>query len=989
MTPDRWQQLSRLFHEAPVRDPAARDSFLAEQCAGDEDLRRDVEALLAARAGSPTLPDSQFALIAGGPADTLVDRQLGGYRVTARLGAGGMGEVYRARDDRLRRDVAIKVIPRSVATDPERLARFTREARLLAAFNHPNIGAIYGVEESAEIHALVLELIEGDTLAERLARAGTHRVSIVEALQMAKQIAAALDAAHEKGIVHRDLKPANVKITPDGVVKVLDFGLAKNLGEILDGGTASGGPDAATRNETRQGLILGTPAYMSPEQARGLTVDKQSDIWAFGCVLYEMLSGRPAFDGEDVADILGRVLQREPDMSALPDATPQAIRRLLARCLEKDRNKRLSQVAVAAFQIDETLALLSSGANEGVSVPRVARQFPMVGAALTAGALVGAAAFWLLAPAAPVRTALVTRTQLSVAPADEIGAPTGGRPTRPAFALSPDGKTLVFSALEKGRRSLYRRPLDELTATVIQGTDDAVGPFFSPDGQSIGYWASGQIRRVPAAGGPSVLVAAAPQLFGATWGEDDRIVFAGSNGGLLEVPAAGGTPAPLTSPSGERGEFSHRLPHALPGGESILFTVTRSRFARWDEAQVWLYSRGTRDARLLIDGGADARYVSSGHLLYVREGALLAVPFDLGRLEVTAGAVGVLPDVMQAAYMAGLPNETGVMQVSVSATGTLVYLPGGTQKPTEYEVHALDRNGQGKALSIPALDFRTLRISPDGASMVLATVGRDRGLWLYGFERETFGRVTSAGPSLSPIWTRDGQRITYAIGTPGDTLHSTRTDGRAPSELVMKSPLNLVPAAWTLGDRQLIYYSIPEQAGAPTVWLKDLRDGSEPRELIRPLPLMGGVDLSPDGRWMAYHTQESGQQQVYVEAFPGPGPRIPVSSTGGGSPVWRGDGRELFYARPTREGQPRGAGGFDVAIMAVTVTGASTLTIGQTRQLFSGRYAMNNPDRGFDVSPDGERFIMLQARPRAPDVIRELIVVQNWQAELKRIAGPR
>ena len=984
MTPDRWQQLSRLFHEALVQDREGRDTFLEEQCAGDEDLRRDLEALLAAREQTLSLSSLPVAFIA----DTLVDRQLGAYRVTARLGAGGMGEVYRAHDDRLRRDVAIKVIPRSVAADPERLARFTREARLLAAVNHPNIGAIYGVEESAETRALVLELIEGETLADRLARAGVRGVPIAEALEIAKQIASALDAAHEKGIVHRDLKPANIKITPDGVVKVLDFGLGKMLTDDEAGGHA----DATTRNDTREGLILGTPAYMSPEQARGFAVDKRSDIWAFGCVLYEMLAGHPAFDGEDVVDILGRVLQREPDLSALPEATPPSVRRLLVRCLEKDRNKRLSQMAICTFQIDEALAGPSSGAvapRAGMAATSAARPFRMLAAGLAAGAVLATAVGWFARSATESVTLPVSRLQISVAPADEIGGATPGRPTRPAFALSPDGKTLVFSAVEQGRRSLYRRPLDELKARAIPGTEDAVGPFFSPDGQSIAYWASGQIRRVPLAGGPSVPIAAAPQLFGATWGEGDRIVFAGSNGGLLEVLASGGSPAALTSPSTERGEFSHRLPHALPGGESILFTATRSRFARWDEAQVWLYSRGTSAAKLLIDGGADARYISSGHLLYVREGALLAVPFDLERLEVTGGAVGVVPDVMQAAYMAGLPNETGVMQVSVSTTGTLVYLPGGTQKPTEYEVHALDRNGQGKPLPIPALDFRTLRISPDGTSMVLATVGRDRGLWLYGFERGTFGRLTSAGPSLGPIWTRDGQRISYAIGTPGDTLHSTRADGRAPSELLMKSPLNLMPAAWAPGDRQLFYYSIPEQAGAPTIWLKDLMDASEPRALVRPQPLLGGVDLSPNGRWMAYHSQESGQQQVYVEAVPGPGPRFPISPDGGGSPVWRADGRELFYARPTREGQPRGAGGFDVAIMAVTVTGESTLSIGQTRQLFTGRYAMNNPDRAFDVTPDGQRFIMLQARQRPADLIREMIVVQNWHQELKRIANSR
>ena len=522
---------------------------------------------------------------------------------------------------------------------------------------------------------------------------------------------------------------------------------------------------------------------------------------------------------------------------------------------------------------------------------------------------------------------------------------------------------------------------------MIPGTEDGVAPFFSPDGQTIAYWASGQIRRVPLGGGPSVLIAAAPQLFGASWGEGDRIVFAGSSGGLLEVPAVGGNPAELTSPSAERGEFSHRLPHTLPGGESLLFTVTRSRFARWDEAQVWLYSRGTREPKLLIEGGADARYVSSGHLLYVREGALLAVPFDLERLEVTGGAVGVVPDVMQAAYLAGLPNETGVMQVSVSATGTLVYLPGGMQKPTEYEVHELDRTGQGKRLSIPTHDFRTLRISPDGASMVLATVGRDRGLWLYDFERGTFGRITSAGASLGPIWTRDGQRIAYGIGTTADTLHATRADGRAPSELLMKSPLNLLPAAWGPGDRQLFYYSIGPQGNA-TIWLHDLDAAGEPRELVR-APNLGGLDLSPDGRWMAYHSQESGEQQVYAEAVPGPGRRVQVSPSGGGSPVWRADGRELYYAQPTREGQQRGAREFDAAVMAVTVTSGAPVPFGQPRQLFAGRFSMSNPHRGYDASPDGERFVMLQARQRPPDVITGMIVVQNWTEELKQLARAR
>jgi Tol biopolymer transport system component len=978
MTPDRWQQLSRLFHEALARDADTRSAFLAGACAGDDDLRRDVEALLLARDRSPSASDALVAVTGIPSGDDLLDRHVGSYRVTGRLGAGGMGEVYRAYDDRLRREVAIKVVPRSFTDDPERLARFSREAQLLAALNHPNIGAIYGIEESADIRALVLELIEGETLAERLDRSGG--LPVAEALEIAKQIAAALDAAHEKGIVHRDLKPANIKIAPDGLVKVLDFGLGKIL---IDPSNSS-----ATRHETREGLILGTPAYMSPEQARGLAVDKRADIWSFGCVVYEMLAGRQAFDGEDVADILGRVLQREPDWRLLPDATPASIHRLVVRCLEKDRNKRLSQIAVAAFQIDETLAGITSGAVDAKAATQREGRTRVLLPALALGAVLGAAALWFLSANPPSASAPVTRFQIGVAPASEIGG-LAGRPTRPSFAVSPDGRTVVFSAVENGRRGLYLRPLDQLSSTLIPGTDDAVSPFFSPDGQWIGYWARGQIRKVPLGGGPSVLIVAAGQLFGISWGDDDRVVFAGVDGGLLEVPGVGGTATELTTPGRQRGDFSHRLPHVLPGGDAVLFTMTRSSFPRWDEVETWVHSRRSGTAKRLVSGGADARYVPSGHLLYVREGALLAVPFDLERLEVTGGAVGVVPDIMQAAYIAGIPNETGVMQASVSATGSLVYLPGGTHPPTEYEVQQLDRTGRGAPLPIPPHDFRTLRISPDGTSMVLASVGRDRGLWLYGFARGTFSRLSSAGASQAPIWTRDGQRVAYSIGTAGDTLHWTRADGRAPSELLIKSPLNLLPAAWAPGDRQLLYYSIAAGGVDTKVWLKEVADGNEPRELARALPFLGGVDLSPDGRWMAYHTQESGQQQIYVEAFPGPGRRIPISADGGGSPVWRADGLELFYARPTREGQARGAGPFDVAIMAVTVTPGPTPAFGPPRQLFTGRFAMNNPARGFDVSPDGQRFLMLQPRPRAPDVVTSMTVVQNWQEELRRLIPTR
>ncbi len=979
MTPDRWQQISRLFNEALTRDPESRGAFLAAACIGDEDLRRELESLLEANTQGQALAPSGVALAGLVSERSLIDRQVGSYRVTARLGVGGMGEVYRAHDARLRRDVAIKVLPQSFTADEERLARFTREARLLAALNHPNIGAIYGIEESADIRALVLELVDGETLAERLVRSTTRSLTLAETLEIAKQIAGALDAAHDKGIVHRDLKPANVKITSAGVVKVLDFGLGKAT--AADGGSNDQSA-ASTIGDTREGVILGTPSYMSPEQARGIAVDKRSDVWAFGCVLYEMLAGRRAFEGEDVADTLARVLQREADLSALPQSTPASVRRLLARCLEKDRNKRLPHIAVVAFQIDEALASISSGTVEAVRSPSAIRHLLPT---LVAGAVLGAAAIWLLSLRTPVATVPVTRLQMSVSPADEIGGATAGRPTRTAFALSPDGRRLVFSAVQKGQRALYVRPLDQSMATVIPDTTDAVAPFFSPDGQWVGYWAAGQLRKVPLAGGPSVLVAASQQLFGVSWGDDGRIVFARITGGLFEVSSAGGMPSQLTTLNSQRSEVSHRLPDVLPGGDAVLFTVTRSRFPRWDETQVWVYSRRSGASTLLVDGGADARYVSSGHLLYVREGALLAVPFDVKRLAVTGGPLGVVSDVMQAAYLAGLPNDTGAMQVSVSTTGTLAYVAGGIHPPAEYTVLQLDRTGRGEPLPIPPHEFRTMHLSPDGTSLALATVGRDRGVWIYSFARGTFGKLIAAGRSLAPIWNRDGQRIAYGTGTSGNNLQWTRADGGGSSEVLVTGPLNLVPAGWTPGDRHLFYYSIQSDAvGRPTVWIQDRVEKSAPSAIYDGIPGLGGLDVSPDGRWVAYHSEESGRLEVYVDAFPRPGPRFQVSTTGGGSPVWRADGRELFYARPTTEGQARGTGESDVEVMAVTVTTQPSLTFGPPRGLFSGRYSMNNPDRGYDVSGDGERFLMLQARPRRSDVITELTIVQNWTAELAR-----
>jgi eukaryotic-like serine/threonine-protein kinase len=943
--------------------------------------------------------------------------RIGPYEITGRLGAGGMGEVYRARDARLNRDVALKVLPEAFALDGDRLARFRREAQVLASLNHPHIAAIYGLEEEGpadagpDVRALVLELVEGQTLAELLAKgspptaqglsqpessAMSHGLSrglaIDEALAIARQICDALDAAHDQGIIHRDLKPANIKVRPDGSVKVLDFGLAKATEAVtstpllLSMSPTVTSPAAVTGG----GVILGTAAYMSPEQARGKLVDKRSDVWAFGCVLYEMLTGRRAFDGEDVTDTLSRVLQREPDFATLPPDTPQAVRKLLASCLQKDRQKRLPQIAVAAFQIDEALSgnsMSSRGAEPPTSERPLRRLMPAVIVACIASALVGAAAVWLSAPRATSAPSPVTRLVLGVTPAEEIGG-NQGRPIRTAFALSPDGRTLVFSAVRANQRALYLRRFEQADATLIPGTEGGEGPFFSPDGRWMGFWAGGEIRKVPMAGGPPVRLSdAATPILGASWDQADRIVFAGVSGGLWEVPAAGGTPRTLTTVNRERGEVSHRLPHVLPGGDAIAYTITKSRFPRWDQTEIAVYSRRTGMSTVVVEGGADARYVSTGHLVFVREGVLFAAPFDLDRLDLTGGQVGVVADVMQSAYAQGQPIDSGAGQFTVSTTGTLVYVPGGTFPPAERSVLSIDRAGGSEVLPIQPRPFVTVRRSPDGQQIVMSTYGRDRDLWLYTLARGTMTKLPLPGRISIPIWTPDGTRIAFAASTSGlDALHWVRADGAGSPEPLLSGEQHLVAGTWTPGGEELIYYAIPSELSpnVTSTWVQNIVRKGMPTPVTGPA---GGVDVSPDGHWIAYQAGGLNQAQIYVQAYPGPGPRYQVSADGGISPIWRADGRELFYARTG--GLQTNLRAVDVRIMAVPVATQPTFTFGTPTQLFVGRFEMNSPARAYDITADGQRFFLLQSRERPPAVITQLVVVQNWSEELKRLAPTR
>ena len=986
MSSDRRDLISDLYHRALARAPEERAAFLVEACNGDEALRAEVASLLEFEPASARLlerPAVAVAVVAAG-ATSMIDRRLGPYTITAPLGAGGMGEVYRARDSKLGRDVAIKILPAHFTSDPERRARFAREARALATLNHPHIGAIYGLEEADGVSALVLELVEGPTLADRLERGP---LPVAGALAIARHIAEALEAAHEKGVVHRDLKPANIvlqgaldRLSNEVQAKVLDFGLAKPM--ALD---VTAGPQPAPSGSfdgTADGRILGTPAYMSPEQARGQAIDNRSDIWAFGCVLFEMLSGRRAFAGETISDTFVSVLEREPDWSALPKATPPSVRRVLRRCLEKSLSVRLRDIGDARLEIDEAGLSPSLGqptdaatsVDTGPSLITIA----LFVCAIVASSLLSLTLFRQRPAALPL-----THLEASVAPAEEIGG-VEGRPARTAFALSPDGRTIVFSGRQEGRRALFARPLERSSGTLIPGTEGAINPFFSPEGRWVAYWSPAGIRKVRLDGGPSLLIAASPMVFGASWGDDGRIVFAGAGGGLLDVSSEGGSVAALTVTNTQQGEVSHRLPHVLPGGDAVLFTVTHNRFPRWDKSEIWVYSRRTRDSKRLIEGGADARYVSSGHLLYAREGTLIAVPFDSQRLEITGAAFGALSDVMQAAYVTGSSADTGAMQLGVSSNGTLVYLAGGVYSAPECHVVQVDRTGRAQRLPIPPKAFRILRLSPDDSRMALSTAGRERGIWLYDFARATFSRLVAAGRGFAPLWTPpNGDRIVFAGGTVGpDQLLSVDADGSGAVTTLVRSAQSLVPAAWTPNASQLLYYALAAEFGSEplagtTVWAHAMQPDPAPKAVSRTLASGGGAAVSPNGRWIAYHSTEDGHAQVWVEPYEAPGRRLQVSTDGGGSPVWRRDGKELFYVKYTNGGG-FGAGVADFAVMAVPVDWHRADPFGVPRQLFAGSYSMNQPAHGYDVSSDGERILLLEPRSRAPDVITHLNVVEHW-----------
>lgn len=868
-----------------------------------------------------------------------------------------MGEVYRARDTRLHRDVAIKVLLPAVAGDPDRLARFRREAQVLASLNHPNIAHIHGLEEAADVTALILEFVDGEDLSQRVARGP---LPLDEAMAIARQIAEALEAAHAHGIIHRDLKPANIKLRADGTVKVLDFGLAKAVEPAPDG--EPGSPELANSptlsiHATRAGIILGTAAYMSPEQARGKHVDKRTDLWALGCVLFELLAGRRAFQGEDTTDTIIALATKEPEWSALPVATPAAVRKLLRRMLEKDPRRRLDSAAVARLEIDDCVAAPASEAGGAAPPATAGRRYLRIAWTVAAvGAVVAVAVppYWL-------RTARDSASgrdaPIHLLLSEEVPAWTAG--SERSFAISPDGRRIVYVSSSSGTPKLYLRDLSSVDASPIAGTDNALSPFFSRDGRQIGFFADGQIRVLPLAGGAPVILANAANARGAVWLPDDTIVYSpATDAGLWQVAASGGPPRLLAQPDPAKGERSYRWPEVLPGGDALLFTVGTSDILSFDDAKIAVRSMATGEQHEVLQGGSFATYAPTGELLYARDGAVLAVPFDARRRRTTGPPRTVLKGVVNYPH-------SGAAQFALSANGTLLYVSGKSESRSA-TLSWVSRSGAAEPLALPPAAYQWVTVSPDGRRAAVDIDAANSNIWILDLERTAMTRLTMAWSNNSPTWTPDGARIAFTSAR-GGVRGLFWLDVRAQDEQQPVFPLGRsagpVGGNTWLPDGRTVIFDAASPGTGRDLWAVEVGTQGVLKPLLQTPFNESSPALSPNGRWLAYVSNETGRPEVYVQPYPGGGGKSRLSIDGGEYPLWANDGRDLFF----RSGD---------AIVAVSISPSAGAPPGQPRTLFRTRSA--GP---FGLARDG-RFLVIDEVPRAATA-RPITVGLNWIETLK------
>jgi eukaryotic-like serine/threonine-protein kinase len=959
VTPDRLKQISQIYADARTRRASEREAFLAEACAGDASLQRDVQALLDQSTSPHWLDGLTPSMVAPalGPVDEGVNvtgRRFGAYLVHERIGVGGMGEVYRARDTRLGRDVAIKVLPQAFANDADRLARFEREARVLAALDHPHIATIHGIEESDGVRALVLGLVGGDTLAERVA---LGPLSIADALEYARQIADALEAAHDKGIIHRDLKPGNIKIAPPGIVKVLDFGLAK-----ADGLSSSAITASMATNATGSGVVLGTPAYMSPEQARGLVVDKRTDIWAFGCVVYEMLTGRDAFGGLTPSDTLAAILERDADLQALPAAAPPGIERLLKRCFEKDPRRRLRDIGEARIEIEDAMRVLADPAAQTA----------------TTGAARTSRVAWLLAALATlavVGLSMPTIRYLRETPAPsrpemrvDINPPAQSAPLE--FALSPNGRHIVFVSSADGRRRLWLRALNKVEVQAMTGTDGAGYPFWSADSRSIGYFAAGKLFRIDVAGGSPQYLADAPSGTGGTWNADDTILFAPTvdERPLMRIAAKGGKPEEVTRLDSPL-QTGHQSPKFLPDGRHFLFLAHGSPSA----SGIYL---GTLDGgvpKRLMASDVAAAYLEPNLMVFVRQGALVARHLDVVRGELTGDSI-TLADVV--GYDIG--SRRGAF--SVSAEGEVAYQARILKRE---ELFWVDRTGKESKVPVNALDVNRLgqpNLSPDGQRVVVTLVSQsDADIWIMDLAGGRSTRLTNDGAlDAYPVWSPRTNQIVFSSRRRGNpSLYLLPANGSPGSEKLLWGGAPAFPQAWSSDERFLVYLVLDDKTGRD-LWAMDMTSNERMTRAVVNTPSdERNGQLSPDGHWLAYETNASGRFEIVVVSFSNPTEKSTVSTSGGTQPRWRADGKELYFVAP------------DGKLMAAPITttrhaDGSRIEVGAPVSLFQTRMAdggYGNATVQFAVARDG-RFLISQP---AESATTPITLILNWKPPASEI----